>query len=44
MQLLLELFMIHGVGSACPKDGFRFRHQFLFPVLDLIGMDSKLFG
>jgi len=35
--------MIRGVSRASPKDGFCFGHQFLFLVLDLIGMNSKLF-
>jgi hypothetical protein len=44
MQLLLHLFMVSGFGSACPKDPFSLHEQFLFPVRDLIRMDSKLLG
>ena len=32
------------VDGACAKDQISFGHQFLFPVLDLIGMDIKLLG
>jgi hypothetical protein len=44
MQLLLELCMIGDIGNTCPKHGFRLGDQFLFPVLDLIGMHIKLLG
>jgi hypothetical protein len=42
MQFLLYLFWIGDIGSTCPKNCFSLGDQFLFPVLDLIGMDSKL--
>lgn len=44
MELLLQLLMVSAVDGACAKDQISFGHQFLFPVLDLIGMDIKLLG
>ena len=44
MQLLLQLCLVCGFASARPKNRFILGGQFLFPVLDLIGMDVKLLG
>jgi hypothetical protein len=44
MQLLLHLFMGGRVGHGCSKHVVRLGDQLLLPVLDLIGMYSKLLG